>query len=103
MMKLQGRYGTTEAGCMYLKSDKEVVELFFAPGVCPNIKQGSLIEVTGVYSLLTVSFCELGPRFNVYSFKALGSKTQEEINSDVVWRPIHNRYTQKAENYRADF
>jgi len=103
MMKLRGRYGATEAGCLYLKNDKNAVELFFVPGVCPNIKEGTLIEVTGVYSLLTVSACHIGPRFNVYYFEELESKTQEEANENIVWKPINNPYTQKAENHRADF
>jgi len=103
MMKLRGRYGATEAGCLYLKNDKSAVELFFVPGVCPNIKEGTLIEVTGVYSLLTVSACHIGPRFNVYFFEELESKTQEETSDNIVWKPIYNPYTQKAENHRADF
>jgi hypothetical protein len=66
---LKGIYGISEKGCMFLKIDRdETVELKFPEGVNPKIKENTLIEVIGEYSLLTGSRCQLGPIFNIVRF-----------------------------------
>lgn len=76
---LSGYFGATEKGCYYIYDEKGIIaELYFVQRICPDIQDGTPITVTGAYSLLTWSPCQMARLFNVEKFQV------EEENHSVA-------------------
>lgn len=88
MVNLKGVFQTTVKGCPYLeiessdspKEEQLKVELDFGSDDLFNISDGSRMEVSGYYSALDISNCNVGPLFNVVEYQLISERTPGESN-----------------------
>ena len=86
LQSLRGIYRITVKGCPYLElesaedptKDKRNVELDFGSDDLFKIDDGSWVEVSGYYSVLNISNCEIGPLFSVLDYQLLADSTPGE-------------------------
>lgn len=82
---LKGYFGSNDEGCPYIYNEKGVIaELNFVDQVCPNIRKGASIIVTGSYSLLAWSPCMMATLFNVEKYKVIRSEIEVGIYSNEL-------------------
>lgn len=82
---LEGYFGSNDEGCLYIYNEKGIfAELNFGDGICPNIRNGAPIVLTGTYSLLDWSPCQMAPLFNVEKYEVIRSKFETGVYSNEL-------------------
>lgn len=83
--RFKGTFRLTARGCSYLElkgtdspnEGESKIELAFGDDDLFKIKDGTLMEVAGYFSLLDISNCNVGPLFNVVEYKIIAGSTPD--------------------------